>query len=75
MLNITTFLDANACRLDKTVFYCPERDVSYTSKELKIELAMVAQGFQSFFFICIIVSVLDDKGSNVLAEGGIYYAH
>ena len=34
MLNITTFLDANACRLDKKVFLCPEQNTSYTSKEI-----------------------------------------
>ncbi|MDU9375931.1 Long-chain-fatty-acid--CoA ligase [Methanocorpusculaceae archaeon Sp1] len=34
MLNITTFLDANACRLAKPVFYCPERNTSYTSSEV-----------------------------------------
>ncbi|WNY25319.1 class I adenylate-forming enzyme family protein [Methanolapillus millepedarum] len=34
MLNITTFLDANACRLSKEVFHCPERNSSYTSKEI-----------------------------------------
>ena len=34
MLNITTFLDANACRLDKTVFHCPERNIQYNSREI-----------------------------------------
>jgi len=34
MLNITTFLDANACRLDKDVFYCPEREVKYSSQDI-----------------------------------------
>ena len=34
MLNITTFLDANACRLDKEVFYCPTRNIRYNSREL-----------------------------------------
>jgi len=34
MLNITTFLDANSCRLAKPVFYCPERKTSYTSAEI-----------------------------------------
>lgn len=34
MLNITTFLDANACRLDKNVFYCPKRNIKYNSQEI-----------------------------------------
>ena len=34
MLNITTFLDANSCRLAKPVFFCPERNTSYTSAEI-----------------------------------------
>ena len=34
MLNITTFLDANACRLDKDVLYCPQRDIKYNSSEI-----------------------------------------
>ncbi|MDV0446281.1 Long-chain-fatty-acid--CoA ligase [Methanosarcinaceae archaeon Ag5] len=34
MLNITTFLDANACRLSKPVFHCPDRDLYYTSGEI-----------------------------------------
>ncbi|HKL97592.1 MAG TPA: AMP-binding protein, partial [Methanocorpusculum sp.] len=34
MLNITTFLDANSCRLKKPVFFCPQRNTSYTSAEL-----------------------------------------
>ena len=34
MLNITTFLDANARRLDKDVLYCPNRDLRYNSTEL-----------------------------------------
>jgi len=34
MLNVTTFLDANSCRLNKPVFYCPERGTYYTSKEI-----------------------------------------
>lgn len=34
MLNITTFLDANALRLDKDVFYCPERELKYNSREI-----------------------------------------
>lgn len=34
MLNITTFLDANANRLDKNVLYCPSRDKKYNSKEI-----------------------------------------
>ncbi len=34
MLNITTFLDANTCRLDKPVFYCPENNRHYNSQEI-----------------------------------------
>ncbi len=40
MLNITTFLDANALRLDKDVFYCPETETRYNSREL---LGIVSQ--------------------------------
>ena len=47
MLNITTFLDANACRLDKTVFYCPERDVSYNSKEILSISSEIARQIQA----------------------------
>ncbi|MCQ2972535.1 MAG: acyl--CoA ligase [archaeon] len=34
MLNITTFFDANASRLDKEVLYCPERNIKYNSKDI-----------------------------------------
>ena len=34
MLNITTFLDANSCRLDKDVLYCPQRNMKYNSSEI-----------------------------------------
>ena len=34
MLNITTFIDANARRLDKDVYYCPSRDLRYNSTEI-----------------------------------------
>ena len=34
MLNITTFLDANTCRLDKDVFYCPSRNLRYNSGDI-----------------------------------------
>ncbi len=34
MLNITTFLDANACRLNKDVFYYPKEDIKYNSSEI-----------------------------------------
>lgn len=33
MINITTFLDANSKRLKKDIFYCPEYDARYTSKD------------------------------------------
>ena len=49
MLNITTFLDANACRLNKPVFHCPERNTSYTSQEIlsissEIARALIVSG-------------------------------
>ncbi|HJJ35647.1 MAG TPA: AMP-binding protein [Methanocorpusculum sp.] len=34
MLNITTFLDANAVRLNKTVFCCPKRNTRYNSRDI-----------------------------------------
>lgn len=34
MLNITTFLDANACRLDKNILYCPEIGKKYNSENI-----------------------------------------
>ena len=34
MLNITTFIDANARRLDKDVYYCPSRNLRYNSTEV-----------------------------------------
>ena len=34
MLNITTFIDANARRLDKDVYYCPSRNIRYNSAEV-----------------------------------------
>ncbi len=33
MINITTFLDANSKRLSKDIFYCPEHNSKYSSKE------------------------------------------
>ena len=33
MINITTFLDVNSKRLKKDIFYCPEHDARYTSKD------------------------------------------
>lgn len=48
MLNITTFLDANACRLDKKVFFCPERNTSYTSKEILSISSEIARRLISF---------------------------
>lgn len=47
MLNITTFLDANARRLNKAVFYCPERDTSYTSKEILSIASEIARRLQT----------------------------
>lgn len=34
MINVTTFLDANACRLDKPVYYSVDRGRKYTSTEI-----------------------------------------
>ncbi|MDV0443064.1 class I adenylate-forming enzyme family protein [Methanorbis rubei] len=48
MLNITTFLDANACRLAKPVFYCPERNTSYTSSEVLGISSEIARTLKSF---------------------------
>ncbi|HJJ59551.1 MAG TPA: AMP-binding protein [Methanocorpusculum sp.] len=47
MLNITTFLDANLRRLDKPVFLCPERDTSYTSKEILSIASEIARRLKS----------------------------
>ncbi len=47
MLNITTFLDANACRLDNDVFYCPERDTRYNSKEILSISSEIARQIQA----------------------------
>lgn len=43
MLNITTFLDANACRLDKDVFYCPSRNLRYNSSEILTIVSGIGQ--------------------------------
>ncbi|MDR0981011.1 MAG: AMP-binding protein [Methanocalculaceae archaeon] len=48
MLNITTFLDANSCRLAKPVFFCPERDTSYTSSEILGTISGIARILKSF---------------------------
>ena len=34
MINVTTFLDANACRLDKPVYYSIDRNKKYTSRDI-----------------------------------------
>ncbi|WP_304125852.1 class I adenylate-forming enzyme family protein [Methanosphaera cuniculi] len=34
MINVTTFLDANACRLNKPVYYSVDRGIKYTSSEV-----------------------------------------
>lgn len=34
MINITTFLDANACRLNKPIYYSVDRNMKYTSKDI-----------------------------------------
>ncbi|MDO5845138.1 MAG: class I adenylate-forming enzyme family protein [Methanocorpusculum sp.] len=34
MLNVTTFLDANSCRLNKPIFCSPETDTCYNSEEI-----------------------------------------
>ena len=47
MLNITTFLDANARRLDKDVFYCPTRDLRYNSGEVLTIVSGIGQFIKS----------------------------
>lgn len=34
MINITTFLDANSCRLSKPIFYNIDRNMKYTSRDI-----------------------------------------
>ncbi len=34
MINVTTFLDANACRLDKPVYYSIDREMRYNSRDI-----------------------------------------
>ncbi|WP_323735699.1 class I adenylate-forming enzyme family protein [Methanosphaera sp. ISO3-F5] len=34
MINVTTFLDANACRLDKPVYYSIDKNKKYTSRDI-----------------------------------------
>ena len=46
MLNITTFLDANARRLDKNVFYCPLRDLRYNSTEVLSIVSGIGQSLK-----------------------------
>ena len=46
MLNITTFLDANARRLDKPVFHCPERGTWYNSAEVLAIASEMARALQ-----------------------------
>lgn len=48
MLNITTFLDANACRLAKPVFLCPEKNLSYTSSDILGTISEIARDLKSF---------------------------
>lgn len=43
MLNITTFLDANACRLDKKVLYCPKTGEKYNSLEILKTISGIAE--------------------------------
>lgn len=47
MLNITTFLDANAKRLNKPVFCCPERNTSYTSADILGIISELARDFKA----------------------------
>ena len=46
MLNITTFLDANARRLDKDVFYCPSRGLRYNSNEILHIISGIGQSLK-----------------------------
>ena len=34
MINVTTFLDANACRLDKPVYYSLDNGIRYNSRDI-----------------------------------------
>jgi len=34
MINVTTFLDANSCRLDKPVYYSIDRGIRYNSRDI-----------------------------------------
>lgn len=47
MLNITTFLDANAWRLSKPVFRCPERGTEYSSAEILSIASEMARDLQA----------------------------
>ena len=47
MLNITTFLDANATRLDKNVLYNPKTGEKYNSKELLSIVSEIARQLKS----------------------------
>ena len=46
MLNITTFLDANARRLYKDVFYFPSRDLRYNSAEILSIISGIGQSLK-----------------------------
>ena len=46
MLNITTFLDANARRLNKDVFYFPNRDLRYNSAEILSIISGIGQSLK-----------------------------
>ncbi|MBP5784043.1 MAG: acyl--CoA ligase, partial [Methanobrevibacter sp.] len=47
MLNITTFIDANARRLDKDVYYCPSRDLRYNSTEILQIVSGIGQSLKN----------------------------
>lgn len=47
MLNITTFLDANACRLDKNVLYNPKTNEKYNSREILAITSEIARDLKN----------------------------
>ena len=43
MLNTATFLDANSCRLDKNILYCPKTDEKYNSLSILKVISGIGQ--------------------------------
>lgn len=57
MINVTTFLDANACRLDKPVYYNIDRNMRYNSRDI---LGIISEIGRNLLDLGI------DKGDRVL---------